>query len=166
MSIFLVGFMGAGKTTVGKRLGEIQKLQVIDMDEYIEEKTGRSIKDVFKEFGEDYFRTLESSALKELMEKEAVITTGGGIVERMENIDLLAQEKNVFHLFCSFDVLWERLKGDDGRPLVQKNSKIGLSELYQRRLSLYRSVSTLEIDTTDKSIDEIINDLGQYISID
>ncbi|NQD66737.1 shikimate kinase [Bacillus haikouensis] len=166
MAIFLIGFMGAGKTTVGKRLGEIQKLQVIDIDEYIEEKTGSLIKDMFKEYGENHFRTLESAALKELMEKEAVITTGGGIVERKENIELLAQERNVFHLFCSFDVLWGRLEGDSNRPLVQKNSVDGLSKLYGRRLPLYRSVSTMEIDTTNKSIDEIISELGQKISTD
>jgi shikimate kinase len=166
MAIFLIGFMGAGKTTVGKRLGEIQKLEVIDMDEYIEERTGSSIKDVFKEHGEDYFRNLESEALKELMEKEAVITTGGGVVEKKENRELLARERTVFHLFCSFEAIWERLMEDGSRPLVQNNSKDGLFELYKRRLSLYRSVSTIEIDTTHKSIDEIITDLGQNICTD
>jgi shikimate kinase len=166
MAIFLIGFMGAGKTTVGKRLGEIKKLEVIDMDEYIEEKTGSSIKDVFKERGEAYFRNLESEALKDLMKKEAVITTGGGVVEKRENRELLAQERSVYHLFCSFDAIWERLKEDGDRPLVQTNSKEDLSELYKRRLSLYRSVSTGEIDTTRKSIDEIITDLGQNICTD
>lgn len=159
MPIFLTGFMGVGKTTVGKRLGELQKLPVIDMDHYIEEKEGWKIKDIFSEKGEGYFRSIETAALKDLMKVEAVITTGGGIIERIENREMLATVETVFHLFCSFEVLWERLEGDSERPLVQKNSMDGLLELYNRRLPLYRNVSNIEIDTTYKTIDETLSEL-------
>lgn len=159
MPIFLTGFMGVGKTTVGKRLGELQKLPVIDMDHYIEEKEGWKIKDIFSEKGEGYFRSIETAALKDLMKVEAVITTGGGIIERIENREMLATVETVFHLFCSFEVLWERLEGDSVRPLVQKNSMDGLLELYNRRLPLYRNVSNIEIDTTYKTIDETLSEL-------
>ncbi|MGR3765000.1 shikimate kinase [Rossellomorea sp. NS-SX7] len=165
MTIFLIGFMGVGKTTIGKELGALQQLPVIDMDHFIEAKEGRAIKDIFKEDGENHFRAIETVVLKELMTKEAVITTGGGIVERQENRDLLADVEDVFHLYCSFEVLWERLKEDSERPLVQKNSMDGLLELYNRRLSLYRSVSKIEIDTTFKTIDETISELERNLQL-
>jgi shikimate kinase len=164
MPIFLTGFMGVGKTTVGKRLGELQQLPVIDMDHYIEEKEGRKIKDIFSEKGEGHFRSIETEALKDLMKVEAVITTGGGIIERIENREMLATVETVFHLFCSFEVLWERLEGDSERPLVQKNSKDGLLELYNRRLPLYRNVSNIEIDTTYKTIDETLSELKRNLT--
>jgi shikimate kinase len=164
MPIFLIGFMGVGKTTVGKGLGDLQQLPVIDMDYYIEEKEGRKIKDIFSEEGEGHFRSLETTALKELMKMEAVITTGGGIIERIENREMLAHEGAVFHLFCSFEILWERLKGDSERPLVQKNSMDGLLELYNRRLPLYRNVSNIEIDTTYKTIDETLSELKRNLT--
>lgn len=165
MTIFLIGFMGVGKTTIGKELGELQQLPVIDMDHFIEAKEGRAIKDIFKEDGEDHFRAIETEVLKGLMTKEAVVTTGGGIVERQANRELLAEAETVFHLYCSFEVLWERLKEDCERPLVQKNSMDGLLELYNRRLPLYRSVSRIEIDTTYKTIDETICDLGRNLQL-
>jgi shikimate kinase len=164
MPIFLTGFMGVGKTTVGKRLGELQQLPVIDMDHYIEEKEGRKIKDIFSEKGEGHFRPIETEALKDLMKVEAVITTGGGIIERIENREMLATVETVFHLFCSFEVLWERLEGDSERPLVQKNSMDGLLELYSRRLPLYRNVSNIEIDTTYKTIDETLSELKRNLT--
>jgi shikimate kinase len=164
MPIFLIGFMGVGKTTVGKGLGELQQLPVIDMDHYIEEKEGRKIKDIFIEKGEGHFRSLETAALKDLMKAEAVITTGGGIIERIENREMLATVETVFHLFCSFEVLWERLEGDSERPLVQKNSMDGLLELYNRRLRLYRNVSNIEIDTTYKTIDETLSELKRNLT--
>ncbi|MEL3974073.1 shikimate kinase [Rossellomorea oryzaecorticis] len=164
MPIFLTGFMGVGKTTVGKRLGELQQLPVIDMDHYIEEKEGMKIKDIFSEKGEWHFRSIETAALKDLMKVEAVITTGGGIIERLENREMLAAVQTVFHLFCSFEVLWERLEGDSERPLVQKNSMDGLLELYNRRLPLYRNVSKIEIDTTYKTIDETISELKRNLT--
>jgi shikimate kinase len=163
MPIFLIGFMGVGKTTVGKEIGLLKGLPVIDMDHFIEEKEGRAIKDIFREEGEDFFRTIETQALKELEKKEAVITTGGGIIEREENRDILLESGKVIHLYCSFEELWERLEGDSERPLVQANSRDQLRNLYNRRLPLYRSASHSEVDTTGKSIEETLNELGRLI---
>ncbi|MBH9967423.1 shikimate kinase [Bacillus enclensis] len=163
MPIFLIGFMGVGKTTVGKEIGLLQNLPVIDMDHFIEEKEGRPIKEIFREDGESFFRTIETQALMELKKKEAVITTGGGIIERKENRDILSESGKVFHLYCSFEELWERLEGDCERPLVLKNSRDQLRNLYDRRLPLYRNASSSEIDTTGKSIEETLNELKRHI---
>jgi shikimate kinase len=163
MPIFLIGFMGVGKTTVGKEIGLLKGLPVIDMDHFIEEKEGRAIKEIFREDGEHYFRTIETQALKELKKKEAVITTGGGIIERKENRNILSESGKVVHLHCSFDEVWERLEGDSERPLVQKNSRVELQKLYNRRLPLYREARNAEIDTTGKSIEEILQELRRLV---
>ncbi len=118
-SIFFIGFMGVGKTTIGKRVGEIVELPVIDMDSYIERKEKKSIKEIFELQGEEYFRLLETTALNKLMNVEGIITTGGGIIEKEENRKTLAGNEFVFYLSCSFDHLWERLQGDSTRPLVR-----------------------------------------------
>ena len=161
--IFFVGFMGVGKTTVGKRLGEVLNLPVIDLDQYIETKEKKSIKDIFHQHGETYFRELETRGLQALKNEMAIITTGGGIVERVENRAFLRNCGSVFHLTCPFDALWERLEGDQDRPLVQRNSKTSLKELYERRLSLYESGSTVTIFTEGKSVDEVVELILPYL---
>lgn len=154
--IFFIGFMGVGKTTIGKRLGEIVNLPVIDMDRYIENNEKKSIKEIFDVHGEKYFRDVESEALKELLTQKAIITTGGGVVEKEANRECLREDGLVLHLTCPFDALWERLENDGGRPLVQNNSKEGLRVLFERRLPLYESAGTVKIDTENKTVDEVI----------
>ncbi|MBN8190925.1 shikimate kinase [Bacillus sp. NTK074B] len=161
--IFFVGFMGVGKTTVGKRLGEVLNLPVIDLDQYIENKEKKPIKDIFLKHGETYFRELETKVLLELKSEKAIITTGGGIVDRKENRAFLQNCGSVFHLTCPFEALWERLEGDLDRPLVQNNSKTSLMELYERRLPLYESGSTVTIFTEGKSVDEVVKLLLPYL---
>ncbi|MCC5800226.1 shikimate kinase [Rossellomorea vietnamensis] len=162
-TIFFIGFMGVGKTTIGKRLGGVLNLPVIDMDQYIERIEKKAIKDIFLQHGESYFRDLETKVLNELKSEEAIITTGGGVVERKENRDFLRQTESVFHLTCSFDALWERLEGDEDRPLVQNNSKGKLLGLFERRLPLYEDGSSVTIHTDDKSVDEVVQAIVPYI---
>ncbi|MCA1058144.1 shikimate kinase [Rossellomorea aquimaris] len=161
--IFFIGFMGVGKTTIGKRLGEVLNLPVIDMDQYIEDKEGKSIKDIFHQHGERYFRDLETKVLQELGKEKAIITTGGGVVESKENREFLRRNDSVFHLTCPFDVLWGRLEGDQDRPLVQKNSKDSLMELFDRRLPLYENGCSVTIQTENKSVDEVVSTILPYL---
>ncbi|BCB04714.1 shikimate kinase [Bacillus sp. KH172YL63] len=157
--LYFIGFMGVGKTTIGKRLGEVLNLPVVDMDSYIEENEGTTIKEIFNHHGESYFRDLESEALMKLSGTPAIITTGGGVVEREENRQLLRGKHQVFHLTCPFDVLWSRLEGDENRPLVQKNSKERLSSLYNRRLPLYESCNGFDIETKDQTVEEVVQSI-------
>ncbi|MCA0147635.1 shikimate kinase [Rossellomorea vietnamensis] len=161
--IFFIGFMGVGKTTIGKRLGDVLNLPVIDMDQYIERIEKKAIKDIFLQHGESYFRDLETKVLNELKSEEVIITTGGGVVERKENREFLRQNESVFHLTCSFDSLWERLEGDEDRPLVQNNSKGKLLDLFERRLPLYKDGSSVTIHTDHKSVDEVVQAILPYI---
>ncbi|QHE62148.1 AAA family ATPase [Rossellomorea vietnamensis] len=161
--IFFIGFMGVGKTTIGKRLGDVLNLPVIDMDQYIERIEKKAIKDIFLQHGEPYFRDLETKVLFELKSEEVIITTGGGVVERKENREFLRQNDSVFHLTCSFDSLWERLEGDEDRPLVQNNSKGKLMDLFERRLPLYEDGSSVTIHTDHQSVDEVVQRILPYI---
>jgi shikimate kinase len=161
--IFFIGFMGVGKTTIGKRLGEVLNLPVIDLDHYIENKEKKTIRDIFHQHGETYFRDLESKVLLELESEKAIVTTGGGVVERKANRDFLRQNDSVFHLTCSFDALWERLEGDEDRPLVQHNSRDSLMCLFERRLPLYESGSSVTIHTENKSVEEVVQSLLPYL---
>ncbi len=162
-SMFFIGFMGVGKTTIGIRLGEILNIPVVDMDSYIEKKEGNSIKEIFNQYGEPYFRGLETQALEELATKQAIITTGGGVIEREENRKILRELGLVFHLTCPFDVVWSRLEGDQDRPLVQKNSRDRLLSLYNRRLPLYKSGHSITIQTENKTVDEVIEAILPHI---
>ncbi|WP_299738356.1 shikimate kinase [Rossellomorea sp. y25] len=161
--IFFIGFMGVGKTTIGKRLGEELDLPVIDMDSYIENKEKKPIKEIFNQHGEKYFRDLESEVLLELANEQAIITTGGGVVEREENREILRKQDFVFHLTCPFASLWSRLEGDENRPLVQTNSKERLSSLFNRRLPLYDSGSSITIHTDNKTVEEVIQDILPHL---
>lgn len=162
-TIFFIGFMGVGKTTIGKRLGEVLNLPVIDMDSYIENKEKKPIKEIFNQNGEEYFRDLESEVLLELANVQAVITTGGGVVEREENREILRQQDLVFHLTCPFDALWSRLKGDENRPLVQNNSRERLLSIFNRRLPLYDNGSSITIHTDDKTVEEVIQEILPHL---
>ncbi|WP_044340021.1 shikimate kinase [Rossellomorea aquimaris] len=164
--IFFIGFMGVGKTTIGKRLGEVLGLPVIDMDSYIENKEKKPIKEIFNQHGEEYFRDLESDVLLELANEQAIITTGGGVVEREKNREILRQQELVFHLSCPFDALWSRLKGDENRPLVQNNSRERLSSLFNRRLPLYDSGSSKTIHTGNKTVEEVIQEILPHLGLE
>lgn len=155
----LIGFMGTGKSTVGKLLAQRQHRLFIDTDDYIEAKEGRSISDIFEQEGEDYFRSLETSILKELKEvtHNAVIATGGGLPLRQENAELLSQMGEVIYLQTSVDTIWERLKGDTKRPLLcTDNPRERIEQLLLERDRKYETASQKKLVTDGLSAEEIV----------
>lgn len=118
----LVGYMGCGKTTVGKNLARICNMTFLDTDELIEQQQGRSIRDIFATDGERAFRDMETAVLREMLEQKKerlVISTGGGMAVREENRELLKQLGMVFYLKAKPETVYERVKGDTKRPLLQ-----------------------------------------------
>ena len=124
-SIILIGYMGAGKSTIGKILAEKKQIPFFDTDIGIEEKQGRKISEIFRQEGEEYFRGLETDMLEELKEQKQkqVIATGGGLPMKVENQELLKKIGVIFYLVVKKETILERLREDKSRPLLMGEEK-------------------------------------------
>ena len=119
-NIVLVGFMGTGKTSVGQRLARRLGMTYVDTDDIIEQTAGRRITDIFNQHGELYFRELESDAVRKVSRLDNhVISTGGGVVLRAENLEFLKRNGVVFCLMATSEEIWERVKHETHRPLLK-----------------------------------------------
>lgn len=154
--------MGAGKTTVGKALGEKLNLPVYDSDEIIIKKERRSIEKIFQENGEAYFRDLETEILRSLPTQNAIITTGGGIVLKKENRDFMKEHGIVIFLYCSPEMIFERLKDDSTRPLLQGNKMKEIETRLKKRLPLYKEAEYM-IDTTHLTVGEAVENIIRFL---
>ncbi len=151
--IIFIGFMGAGKTYIGRIIAEKFALNFIDLDEYIESSSGMSINEIFMHGGERYFRKLERKALN-MIHKEDVISTGAGIVESYLNREWLDQpDKTVIWLNPSWDVLWRRIK-DSTRPKVKSLNEEEVKELWQKRRKFYEECAGIIYEKED--LEELI----------
>lgn len=150
--------MGSGKTEVGKRLAKRLGYTFIDTDLLIEEKTGRSISDIFSKDGEHSFRAIETSILKELTGlNEHVISTGGGIVTREENIQYLTNTGFIIWLKASPENIFKRVCSETHRPLLEVDNPLEqIKKLLSQREQSY-SKSDLTIDTDGLDVDDIVN---------
>ncbi|PGZ96368.1 shikimate kinase [Bacillus pseudomycoides] len=161
-ALYITGFMGAGKTTIGKALSSVLHIPVIDTDQRIEEKTKKIIRDIFSEEGEDVFRKYESKVLQLLPTKDCIITTGGGIVEKAENRQWMKEQGTVIYLYCDPYVIAERIAGDTKRPLFQKENIPSFIEKFEKRQAYYEE-AVLKIDTTNKSVETIVQEIQAQI---
>lgn len=139
MNIVLTGYMGSGKTAVGKCIAELCGLHFVDTDMLIEEKVGITIPEIFKASGEEYFRRIESDIIKKVSEADSVvISTGGGAVLKTENIAELRKNGVIVNLEPEESVIAERLSGNDGtRPLIKGNSIEEIIERFRSRKPYY-----------------------------
>jgi shikimate kinase len=154
MKIVLIGFMGAGKTTVAKLLAEKLKLEFIDTDALVIKKSGRSTgKEIFEKDGELSFRELEIAVAKELKNKKnAILATGGGVVMNKIILDYLGQDGLIIFLKTSFDESKNRVL-ESLRPLFQDAVKA--KELYNFRLPLYEHYANIILETDNKTAEEV-----------
>lgn len=160
MMIYMTGFMGAGKTTIGAALGKKMQLPVYDTDQLIETECQATVRELFRRRGERFFRRCETAVLKKLSvhRETAVITTGGGIMTNPENQIVMKQSGIVFFLYCDLETIRQRLAADSSRPLLQKNPGRRLNELYARRLPDYLK-ATATVNTTGKPIALIVDEI-------
>lgn len=154
-NIVLIGFMGTGKTSVSQRLGEILKRPCVSTDRIIEEKEKRSIAEIFKSSGEEYFRRQEKEIVKELSQKEnLIIDCGGGVVLQQENIDRLKENGILIYLSTDPEVIYQRTKDQLHRPLLNvPNSQTKIQELLDQRKFYYEQAHFI-IDTSHLSVDQ------------
>lgn len=166
--IVLIGPMGAGKSTIGRLLAANLHLPFYDSDKVIEDKTGADIPWIFDVEGEDGFRSRETAVLKELLESEPhVLATGGGIIIRPENRELLQQASGVkvFYLTASLGQLVERTSKDRKRPLLQvANPREKIIELIKTRDPLYQEVSDYIINTDRRSPKAVVQEIVRLLN--
>lgn len=158
-NIVLVGFMGSGKSCIGRELHQSLGYQLIDTDHVIEDQTGKSISEIFSQDGEGAFRDMETRLLENLLLQKTsrhIISTGGGMTGRDENRSLLRQLGFVVWLKCSPGEIYQRTSRNANRPLLQGDDPMQtITELLAKRAPDYHRAAHLEIDTTGLSIDEI-----------
>lgn len=162
--LILIGFMGAGKTTVGTRLAKRLKVPFIDTDQYIESEQGRTISRIFAEDGEAYFRSLETGLLKQLKAAAApaVISCGGGLPLREENRRLLKELGTVVYLHVQPETVIRRLKGDTTRPLLQgADASEKVYRLMEAREPQYLQAAEHVLETDALSADQIADQVLQ-----
>lgn len=168
-NIFLIGFMGAGKSTVAAELKEKLEMDRVEMDQMIVEKQGMSISEIFDEYGEAYFRNLESNTLIELQKrKQTIVSCGGGVVMREENTEHMKKNGRVVLLTAKPETIYERVKDSDERPILNNNMSVEfISSLLDKRRERYETVADIIVETDGKNATQICEDIiSKLIALD
>lgn len=159
MAEILIGFMGAGKTSVGIQLAKALNKPFIDLDAEITKQINMPIATYFDQYGEQAFRKIEAATLKEHHHQNVVISTGGGCVETADCLKLLQNHDCVIYLQAGFETLWQRIIQDTTniRPLAQAKETDTVQALLEKRLSLYEAAASHVIQTDQLSTEEIVS---------
>jgi shikimate kinase len=165
-NIVLIGFMCSGKTTVGRSLAKKLNFDHLDTDQWIRKETNLEIAEIFERKGEDYFRNLETQTVKHFSNelRNTVLSTGGGLPIRKENASYLKKIGTVVYLQVSKETVVSRLNKNIERPLLAvKDPENKISKLLNDRNPLYEQVADITIDTNNKTIDIIVNEILEYL---
>ena len=154
--IYLVGFMGCGKSAIGRRLSYFLKMPYYDMDHEIVRQQGMSIPEIFEKYGEVRFREIETEFLKNFRDETCIIATGGGVAMKEENRKIMRRSGLVFFLDARFDDIYMRIKSDKNRPIVQKSTQQELEALYNNRRRFYREAGHIQVLTANRTLRQIV----------
>ena len=164
--IYLIGFMGCGKTSVSIAMNQLYGKNIVEVDDRITAREGRSINQIFAESGENYFRDLETEMLKELAEEDNIIVScGGGMVLREENRRLMKENGVIIWLDATPETILERVKDDDSRPKLKgrKNVK-DIQALKDKRADAYAEAADIKVDTDGKTIREVAKEIYESVN--
>ncbi|MBR4707861.1 MAG: shikimate kinase [Pseudobutyrivibrio sp.] len=160
-NLFLIGFMGTGKSTIAKFLNRNYGMEMLDMDEAIEAQEGMAISDIFKNKGEAYFRDLETNLILQLKEKSnTVISCGGGVVLRPENVQGMKESGKVILLTAAPETILERVSRNDKRPLLNGHKNIeDISKMMEDRRPRYEAAADVVITVDGKTVEDICKEI-------
>ena len=165
-NIVLIGFMGAGKSTISDYLSTMFDMDIVEMDQVIAEREEMSIPDIFATYGEEYFRNCETELLKKMQSrKNVLISCGGGVVLRECNVEQMKKNGRVVLLTASPEEVYERVKDSDDRPVLagRKNVK-GIAELMEARREKYEAAADIIVNTDHKTVLQVCEELVQRLT--
>ncbi|MFS0575197.1 shikimate kinase [Sporosarcina sp. 179-K 3D1 HS] len=162
--VYLIGYMGSGKSAIGRRLSYIVKMPFYDMDQEIVKKAGMSIADIFEIYGEEWFRDMETEFLQTFRDESCIIATGGGVPVRKVNRDIMRSTGLVFFLNAPFQNIWQRIAKKNKRPIVQRSTRAGLEKLYAERKTAYLAAAHFKVETKNRTLREITDYIAFQIS--
>ena len=160
-NIFLIGFMGAGKSTISDYLKNALAMDVVEMDQCIVERQGMSISDIFETYGEEYFRELETNLLIEMQSRSnVVVSCGGGVPMRERNVVEMKKNGRVVLLTAKPETILERVKDNHDRPLLENNKNVSfIADLLEKRRAKYEAAADIVVETDGKSELEICEEM-------
>ncbi len=163
--IYLIGFMGTGKSTISHALHQSLKWDEIDMDAVIEHQQQMKITNIFSEYGERYFRDLETACLMDLISKEAtIVSCGGGIVLREENVEVMKKSGTIVLLTATPETIFDRVKHSTNRPVLNGNMNVEyIAYLMNKRKAAYEAACDLTVVTDGKAPDMIAGEICDAI---
>jgi len=158
--IYLVGYMGSGKSAIGRRLSFYLKLPYYDMDHEIVRKEKMTIPEIFEQHGENRFREIEREFLTDFRDEYCIISTGGGVAIDPVNRKIMRETGLVLFLDATFPDIWKRIHKDKNRPIVQRSTKEELELLYNERRRSYKKAAHITIRTEHKTLRQIVEYAG------
>lgn len=165
-NIYLIGFMGTGKTTVAKNLTKFLPFTVLEMDEAIERVECMSIPEIFSQKGEQGFRDAESQLLKIVSQQNnQIISCGGGIVLKQENVDIMKSTGSIVRLVASPEVIFERVSRNNKRPLVVGKSLDEIKALIKEREPMYQNAAEFVVDSSEKDSTEVASEIIRQLAL-
>lgn len=164
-NIFLIGFMGAGKSTIAKALCKELDMQLVEMDARIVEEQKMSVNDIFAQYGEDYFRDVESQLILTLGEEgNTIVSCGGGVVVRPQNTDYMKKSGKVVFLSATPETIYERVKNSTDRPILNGHMNVEyIADLMEKRRALYEAAADIKIDTDGKNRSAICKEIMERL---
>lgn len=165
-NLFLIGFMGAGKSSVSAGLGRMLGREVVEMDERIAAQEGMSIPEIFAQKGEPYFRACETALIKSFAQgAPRIVSCGGGVPLREENVAAMRESGTVVLLTASPEVILERVKDSDERPLLQGHKDVPyIAALMEQRRPRYEAAADITVDTSRLNIEEVCRQVLRQVS--
>lgn len=164
-NIFLIGFMGSGKSTIAKVLSEKLGVPQVEMDEMIVQEQGMPITEIFEKYGEEHFRDIETDLVRRLQEKDGVVVScGGGAVLREENRRMMKEAGAIVLLTARPETILERVKHSTNRPILNGNMNVEyIAGLMEKRRACYEAAADFAVETDDKSREEICAEILELV---